>query len=157
MRSAPSVDYPVERCAFYGMVLAMLGALSAGTGLFFLFGFLPHTNHPSGWMAPLAGLCSWLVWCVVALVTWLRSPAGALKWDASARKEEGGSGAWSWHQAGAAVPMPLSRLECKLDLQSRILLRLRTSGTSACWVWAERRSQSERWMDLRRAIVDSRN
>lgn len=157
MRSAPSVVYPVERCAFYVVVLAMLGALSASIGLFFLFGFVLRTNHPSGWMAPLAGLCLWLVWCVVALTTWLRSPEGALQWDASAYKEEGGSGAWAWHEAGAALPMPLSRVECALDLQSRILLRLRTSGVRHCWVWAERRSQSERWMDLRRAIVCSRD
>lgn len=156
MHNAPSVVYPVGRCVFYAMLLALIGLVSAAVGATFLSGLVPRSGHPWGWTAVSVGAFAWAVWVAVAVTGWLRSPEGSLSWDPDVVQEEGGAGAWSWCGPPSSEPVSLSQMECVVDLQNRILLRFRSANAGPRWIWVERRGNSARWSDLRRALVSSR-
>ena len=79
----------------------------------------------------LAGSGGW------ALSSWLRSPAGELRWNGLE---------WTTPRGGTAAA-----LDVALDLQQVLLVRCQ--GTrSAGWLWLERRRCPHRWRDLRRAV-----
>ncbi len=152
MRNAPSVTYPVGRCAVHGQVLALLSAL----GLLAL-GLLAVLWWSAGAAWLWTGGVVWLVWSVWALCTWWRSPSGQLQWDAraaSATTASGGPpGGWRWHQSGL-FPTDLERVEWVLDAQTTLLLRLHPRDERARWVWLEARRDPGRWDDVRRALTN---
>lgn len=154
MHSAPSVVYPVGRCSFQARLLIALGGAAALAGM----AFLVESNFSSqgvwGSFFRIALILGWLVWVIAACVTWLRSPEGTLRWEPQGGSE-GINGAWTWSDGTAAEPAGLSGVERVLDLQSRLLLRIRESGGRPRWVWVERNSHPARWSDLRRALVSS--
>jgi hypothetical protein len=146
MRNAPSVMYPVGRCAFAGQLLLVLAAAVTAA----LWGW-----HESGvdtrlWFAALAGALLWLVW---ALRTWWRAPTGQLHWDALASGlQSTAAGAWFWLDNTGLVSHPVLGVEQVLDLQRVVLLRLRSVTSAPRWVWAQQPSDPARWLDLRRAL-----
>lgn len=158
MRNAPSVVYPVGRCLFHGILLALLGVL----GLLVLVAWwwygaeAPPTPGVSSreWTA-LAGLGLWVGWVVFAWRSWQRSPVGHLHWDALATvdDEHPRKGIWRWRSDAYREGAPLRRLELALDLQDRVLLRLRNPDAAGSWVWVERASDPARWGDFRRALM----
>ncbi|QHE75727.1 hypothetical protein F9Z45_06490 [Hydrogenophaga sp. PBL-H3] len=156
MHNAPSVVYPVGRCVFYAVLLAMIALVCALIGAMFLSGVLQRAGQPWGWTTALAGVLSWMAWLVLAVASWLRSPEGVLKWDSSSVQEDGGAGGWLWCSSSDAEPISLSQVACVLDLQRQILLCIRSVNTGQRWIWVERRSNQARWNDLRRALVSSR-
>lgn len=156
MHSAPSVVYPVGRCVFYAVLLAMIGLVSAAVWAVLLFEVVHRPDSPKVWITTLAGVLSWMVWLVLAVTSWLRSPEGVLKWDSSSVQEDGGAGGWLWCSSSDAEPISLSQVACVLDLQRQILLCIRSVNTGQRWIWVERRSNQARWNDLRRALVSSR-
>ena len=80
---------------------------------------------------------------VVAGWDWFHSIEGMLEWDGQA---------WTWTTPGGSS-FETVRLECHLDLQSRVLLLVRgIHDRFAHWVWWERRQNPMRWMDARRAL-----
>ncbi|MGV8803515.1 MAG: hypothetical protein ACWA6Y_00965 [Polaromonas sp.] len=112
----------------------------------------------------LAGLLSVLLWAVsarlqpdalaLALVTVLGAgmavrlsckslPCGQLAWDGDTWRREGAGS-----QSGGA----LNELSVIADLQSRLLLRFENQAGKGLWLWVERSSLPERWLDLRRAV-----
>jgi toxin CptA len=156
MRNAPSVLYPVGRCAFYARWLVCLGLL----GLVALLAGGWYSGDSVGGLASrsvvvLSGAGLWLLWAGFAWWGWRRAPTGLLQWDALAGGALPGAhaGAWRWRseadQEGAVLP----RLELMLDLQTRVLLRLHLADRAGTWVWLERDSDPARWDDLRRALV----
>lgn len=151
MRNAPSVIYPVGRCAFHAQLLlglAVLGGLLLG-------GVAVATAASAERSARLGlGLVVWLSWMGFAAWSWRRTPVGRLHWDALADAAEPGqpAGAWRWHSEAHQDGAPLRRVEPMLDLQTRMLLCLRNPDGVTRWIWVEQGRDPARWDDLRRAV-----
>lgn len=151
MRNAPSVIYPVGRCAFYARLLQGIGVLG---GLVLAAGALTVARPAAHIADLLVGVSLWLLWLGFAAWSWRRTPVGQLHWDALAggAGPEGRAGAWRWHSDACQDGALLQRVEPMLDLQSRMLLRLRNPDAPTSWVWVEQRRDPARWDDLRRAL-----
>ncbi len=153
MRNAPSVVYPVGRCAFQAWLLVFIAGLSGAVGASFLFGLNAPAQGLWGWLTRSAGILAWSVWTAWAFLSWIRSPEGVLHWSSVGGGEKDGGGAWSWTDRTAPEPLALSEMERVLDLQDRILLSIRGAGLGQRWIWVERSASPARWNDLRRALV----
>jgi toxin CptA len=151
MHSAPSVTYPVGRCAVHGAVLAVLSALGL-LALGLLVALWPLAGAAWLW----AGGAVWLLWSVWALHSWWCSPCGQLQWDARATSATAlpgeRSGGWRWHRADLFAA-DLERVEWVLDAQRTLLLRLHPRDERVRWVWLEFRRDPGHWDDLRRALT----
>lgn len=151
MHSAPSVMFPVGRCIWYGValgVLACMGACALGAW----FWFDARQGHPL-WPG-VVGSMVWLVWMVFATLTWFNAPAGHLKWSsAHLVGRDMPTGAWHWHGAACPEGAELRSVECVLDLQVAVLLRLQDAHAQTHWIWAERGRDPARWNSLRRAMM----
>lgn len=133
MHNAPSVNYPVGRSRFAGLVLASAWAAGA------LAVVAWHSQVQAGVFRSV------LAWSLVLLAgacaarVWLRTPAGLLAWDGQA---------WNWTVGDWVLQ---AHPEVALDLQQVLLLRL-GSAPSFPWLWLEKRTAPARWDDLRRAV-----
>jgi hypothetical protein len=146
MRNAPSVMYPVGRCAFHVKLLLVLAAVVAAS----LWGWRGSGVDMRLWLTTLVGALLWLVW---ALRTWWRSPTGHLHWDALAPGlQSTEAGAWFWLDSAGLASQPVLGVEQALDLQRVVLLRLRSTASVPRWVWVQQPSDPARWLDLRRAL-----
>lgn len=154
MKSAPAVEYPVGR-SFWGV------RIEAALAVAWLLAQMLWWNQGAGgaWVFSfLLGLVLLMhtVWC------WRHAAQGRLEW----RPPDHGvghsgvdgvlQGAWFWHSHHHHRGTRLERVEWMLDLQSRVLLRLRTSSGMGLWIWLERHSDPQRWSDVRRALVAHR-
>lgn len=139
-RRPPSVSYLLRRSAALAVVLGSL--LLVGCGALAL------------WSVQGAGTLSWPMFVGWAL--WGLSVAGALQcW----RSQFCGVLRWDglhWQLDGLqpqGVPWALSRPpEVLVDVQSHVWVCVTPIGRRRIWLWLERSSQPERWMDLRRAV-----
>lgn len=61
-------------------------------------------------------------------------------------------GDWSWHSTTYRHGTPVERLECVLDVQNALLLRLRNGAGLHTWVWLQHDTAPEHWHALRRAL-----
>ncbi len=116
----------------------------------------------------LAGLLLVLLWCyatrqldwrmVLALAAvlgagaaactgWKNAPTGQLAWDGEA---------WHWESSGYQTGVTEYELSVIADFQHRLLLRLENPAHARLWLWVERSTQPERWLDLRRAVYSPR-
>jgi toxin CptA len=134
MHAAPSVRYPVGRSAFS----VLLYAAAAVAALAVAALWTAEADRP-GWRQGLAfGVAAACM--AVALLSWLRSPAGALRWDGDA---------WTWE--GPREP-EAGRPAIALDLQARLLLQWRNEAGRVRWFWLARTSAPADWDALRRAV-----
>lgn len=148
MHNAPSVSYPVGRCAFHAGLLLLLSALGFSAGLLWWI----QSAAPSLWLAAMGGVV-WLMWSVQALRGWRSSVSGQLIWDARAQAPESSErGCWSWRR-GDGSTHALDAVEWALDARSTVLLRLHGSGVSGRWVWLEARRDPAGWGNVRRALT----
>lgn len=157
MRNAPSVVFPVGRCAFYAGLLCVLAGLGLLVLLLWWWPWLGAAAQ-APWLTRLAvwlGALLWLIWAVFAWRSWLHAPVGRLQWDAMGAPVSGRSrtGVWRWYREGQTDGAPLQQVERALDLQKRMLLRVRNPDGAHRWLWVERCSDPDRWNDLRRALV----
>lgn len=138
MHSAPSVNFPVGRSRFQGLLICLLSLLGAITGLL--------------WQAQL-DLSAWRLWlfvvtyvttCALAAEMWRRSPQGILRWDGQT---------WSWTVGQSAW---IGSLTVHLDLQNFLLVSLCPDQGTRIWLWPERRAHAGRWLDLRRAVFSNK-
>ena len=75
--------------------------------------------------------------------SWKHLPTGQLAWDGEVwRRESPG------YQTGTAE----QNLSVIADFQHRMLLRLENQAGASLWLWLEKTSMPERWLDLRRAV-----
>lgn len=151
MHNAPSVTYPVGRCALYGWLLGVLGAL----GALMLAAWWLYAPQPTltGGMASVI----WLLWMAFALGSWRRASQGRIGWRATERRVAGTTaGGWHWLSATCPEGAPIERVELVLDMQFCALLRLHNANSLTRWVWVERTRDPLRWSDLRRALWASR-
>lgn len=152
MRNAPSVVFPVGRCAFYGWLLVALGTL----GLLVLSGWwLTSERTPAAIAVGAIGGTLWLLWTCLARHDWRMSPVGLLQWDALATRLDNPmlAGAWIWCTESSGQGRPLLSVGVAVDLQRLVLLRLRYPDSTSRWVWVERSLDPLRWNDLRRALT----
>ena len=131
MHNAPSVSYPVGRPLFAGLLAT--GLWTAGVAVTWYW--LRESDAP-GWRQA-AGAFALGVSGAWSLQVWLRSPRGEMHWD--------GAGWTAPHTAGTGS------VEVALDLQQVMLVRW-LGAHSAHWIWLERGSSPQRWLDLRRAV-----
>ena len=133
MHNAPAVTYPVGRSLFHGGLVLAAGGLGSLIALLWL-----ATPVALGWRQWL--LVGVLVVVVVsASLAWRRSPRGVLRWDGYF---------WEWASSGT---VQAGQLVVHVDLQSWMVVSLRSSRGGAVWLWPERRSDASHWVALRRA------
>ncbi len=133
---APFVRYPVARSSTLGSCLAGIAALNAVVLAAWALGDAAKTPLHLG-MAVLV----WLMGALCAWHFWARSFIGELVWSGQ-----------SWNMESLLSIQPVLALEVHLDLQAFLWLRLHRPGLRPQWVWLERRTAPERWLDLRRAV-----
>ncbi|MGX5649197.1 hypothetical protein JNX00_15925 [Hydrogenophaga sp. YM1] len=141
---APSVAYPVGRCRFWGLSLAVLALAVALL---------------AAWMAASLALSTWLALAVAGLA-WMgwaarverRPVVGVLRFSGA----PGQGAAWRWSPDGCSDGLALDAVRVALDLQSRVLLQLRGVAGVPAWVWVERDRAPADWLALRRALVSDR-
>lgn len=92
------------------------------------------------------GAAVWVAAIFGATHFWRGQLCGALCWDGQDWSVEDAR-----HPAGGPVVLASSP-EVLLDVQSHLWLRLVFRQRRPCWMWVQRSSQPERWMDLRRAV-----
>lgn len=138
MRNAPSVNFPVGRSRFEGMLLLALGLASGAVLLL----WARQAVVPATWLA--ASVAAWGAGGAWAWLRWRAAPVGALQWR---------EGAWFWvalNSPLSAEPAPLPCLRVALDLQ-RVLL-LEAPGAAPRWFWLACRDDPLNWNALRRAV-----
>lgn len=146
MRNAPSVMYPVGRCALHGQLLLGLASVVAAS----LWGWRSSGVDARLWWAFVVGAALWLAW---ALHAWWRAPVGQLHWDAQAPGlPSAEAGAWFWRDNAGLAPQPVLGVSQTLDGQRVLLLRLRSTASVPRWVWVQQPSDPARWLALRRAL-----
>lgn len=157
MRNAPSVIYPVGRCFFYAGLLCVLAVLSLLVLMWWFWlsaqGQLLQQPRVVAWL----GAVLWLAWAGFAWRSWVNAPVGLLRWDAQATPLHGlaRAGVWRWQRDPHSDGAPLQQVERVLDLQNRVLLRVRNPDGAHRWLWVECASNPARWNDLRRALVQA--
>lgn len=133
------MQYPVLRSRWLASALALY-ALAGGLAL--LAWALVGAGTHWGWTSAAGGL--WLVCSALAGWFWRTAPCGTLVWNGAD---------WTLESSqGVALCAPCTSLQVPFDLQRRLWLRLQPDTGRALWLWLERRSQPERWDDLRRAV-----
>ncbi|MCW5220612.1 hypothetical protein [Verminephrobacter aporrectodeae] len=139
-RRPPPVQYPLQRSAVLGRVLAF----SLLTGAAVLAGWV-LLGAGSSWGLTLAAGCLWLLAVAGAWHFWHDQFSGAMRWDGQAwALEELTPRGRSWPLEGPP--------EVLLDMQTQLWVCVSPVGRSRIWLWLERSWQPERWMDLRRAV-----
>jgi len=139
-RHPPAVQYPLQRSAVLGALLVfwLLGSAMVLAAWVVLGA---RSAWAAGWVA--AGL--WLLALSGALHFWLGQFSGLIHWDGQAwALETSRPGAISWPLSGPP--------EVLLDMQTQLWLCVRPMERRRIWLWLERSSQPERWLDLRRAV-----
>ena len=138
MHNAPSVSFPVGRCAFQRQLY-----------LFFLLG-------------TLAVLGAWAlnqgftrVWWVAVLLAMFGGVLGALSLRFVATLSWSGQ-RWCLHDQSGKRPDVFGEVEVILDTQKTLLLRWQPTSdklpTSWVWLWLGAESSSTRWQELRCAV-----
>ena len=135
--NAPSVVYPLGRSRLQGQLLLALwfiGLLVNG----FWSAMAQIFSWPQGLgfvLLAAAGVAAWSGWKNAAV--------GQLAWDGQA---------WHWESRGYQAGSVEHIVSVALDGQALMLLRIDNPDQARLWLWAERRTCPERWMDLRRAV-----
>lgn len=140
-RQPSPVQYPLRRSRILGVLLAAL--VLAGACVLVVWVVL---GTRAGHLSILVALCLWVPAIAGATHFWWNQPRGVLQFDGLA---------WTLDRVASLTSVPLSLSappEVLLDLQGYLWARILPVGHSPLWLWLERSSQPERWMDLRRAV-----
>lgn len=93
-------------------------------------------------------LCAVLLSMGGALAAWQwlhHAPKGVLTWD--------GAQWWFAEDANDALDQARAGAPCVCaDFQSMLLVRVRRQGVGVTWLWLERHTRPDAWLDLRRAL-----
>ena len=91
----------------------------------------------------LAGVVVLVLTGWAAFSGWKSSPLGTLAWDGQC---------WRWQSNGYQAGVAEYEVVVAADFQHIVLLRLQNPARARLWLWAERSTLPERWLDLRRAV-----
>lgn len=139
MYNAPSVSYPVGRCAFqrwlYQSITALTSALLCAWAL----------SQGLSWVwivaagAAAIGIC--LGWQAQ------QQQIGVLTWDGQV---------WCLHDQGLGQEDALGEVQVMLDVQKVLLLRWQpasdTLHVKSNWLWLEAQTSDKHWQDIRCAV-----
>jgi hypothetical protein len=141
MHNAPPVAYPLGRSHFQGVALGVLwlAGLGVTVGWWLVAPGLDWRIGVATAAVAAAGVAAWVGWRSV--------PVGQLHWDGQV---------WRWESQGYQSGTPVLALSVVLDLQGVMLIRLANHDHAGMWLWAQRTSFPERWLDLRRAVYSRR-
>jgi len=139
MHNAPSVSYPVGRCAFQSWLFVGFAVLTSAVLLAWAF----NQGLTATWYAAVATAALGLLLGWRAL-----GHTGTLSWDGQV---------WCLHDQGSGNHEDaLGEVHVALDVQKALLLRWQpTSDTLHAkpqWLWLGSQSADSRWQDLRRAV-----
>lgn len=140
-RRAPSVQYPLRRSRVLGALL--LAFLLTGAGVVTAW---VSSGARDVVLSAAVALGLWLSAAAGAAHFWWSQPRGVLQFDGQA---------WTLGQTAKSFSGPLALSvppEVLLDLQAHLWVRIVPIEHASQWLWLERSSQPERWMDLRRAV-----
>lgn len=139
--NALHVVYPVLQSLVLGWLLLAIWAVGLGVFALSFWGGSFSLEHAAAALLSSVGggLAVW--W------SWRTSATGLLTWDGEC---------WHWEALGDLRSTGEILLSVVADAQFGVLLLAEAEGRHTQWLWVERRSQPERWMDLRRAIYASR-
>lgn len=138
--NAPPVVYPVQRSSVLGWLLLVCWGMGLGV-------LVPWVLVSPVWdWRAAAALLAAVSAGVAALVRWCTSRSGQLTWDGER---------WHWDSLGDFSSSEQSKVAVIVDTPSALLLLLQEASGARHWLWVERASRSERWMDLRRAVYSS--
>jgi toxin CptA len=138
MHNAPSVSYPVGRCAFQRVLYLALLAVTLAVLLAWALnqGFTPF-------------------WWAAAVVALMGGFLGARAWRFTAILTWSGQ-TWCLHDQSQNRPDVFGGVEVVLDSQKTLLLRWAPTSdtllTSPAWLWLSAERSSARWHDLRCAV-----
>ena len=143
MHNAPSVSYPVGRCAFQRWLFVGFAVLTLAVLLAWAF----NQGLTSIWYVAVAAAALGL------LLGWrVLGQAGTLTWDGQV---------WCLHDQGLGLEDALGDVHVALDVQKALLLRWQpTSDTlhaKPLWLWLGLQASDKRWQDLRRAVYQRTN
>ena len=139
MHNAPSVSYPVGRCAFQRVTLTTLSVITV-TVMFGWF-MLQPVSWPMCWSGAVTVFGIVLGWCN------LHAQTGTLSWDGHV---------WCWHSRGGNADDALGEVFVAFDAQKALVLRWQpTSGrvaTLSCYLWLDQESATLHWLNFRCAV-----
>lgn len=133
MHSAPSVSYPMGRSRDAARLLWIIWAVGACCA-----GAASYQFDSIGWRQ--GALLASLALAAMAVRRTLNRPMAGLAFDGQ-----------HWSFSGARV-FSVTEATVALDLQTLLLVRLRSAAGASQWRWLERRADPQRWQDLRRAL-----
>ncbi len=138
MHNAPSVSYPVGRCAFQRWLYVFFIVLTSTVLLAWAL------NQGVTWIWGVA-----VGFATLAIFSGGRAlhQAGMLTWDGQV---------WCLHDQGAGYEDALGEVHVMLDVQKALLLRWQpasdTLNGQSRWLWLGSQASDNRWQDLRRAV-----
>ena len=138
MHNAPSVSYPVGRCAFQRWLFVGFAVLTLAVLLAWAFNQgLTSTLYVAVAAAALGLLLGWRA----------LGQAGTLTWDGQV---------WCLHDQGLGHEDALGAVHVALDVQKALLLRWQPTSdklhAKPQWLWLGSQASDNRWQDLRRAV-----
>lgn len=139
MHSAPSVSYPVGRCAFQRVVWFVLSGITGTAMLVWLI------SQPVSW--PMCG--SGAATLLGMFLGWrsLNAPMGTLSWDGQV---------WCWHSRLDGAEDQLGEVFVSLDSQKALVLRWQPTsgrlGLLGCYLWLGQERATQHWINLRCAV-----
>jgi hypothetical protein len=138
MHNAPSVSYPVGRCAFQRWLYAFFAVLTSVV----LSLWVLNQGLTFAWcMAVIAAALGALLGCRALC------QVGTLTWDGQV---------WCLHDLGSGHEDALGEVRVALDVQKALLLRWQpasdTLHAKPLWLWLGSQGSSHRWQDVRRAV-----
>jgi len=158
MYNAPSVSYPVGRCAFLGLWLTLAGCLAVVLQAGAWLGWWP-TGAWVVWRWWTA-TAVWLLALGVAWWQWLNMPQGWLTWEPlqDVPDQEAAMATWWWSALSATQAEALTHVQCMWLTQRWGLLKIHRRdagvGQSTCeWVCVTAALEPRRWLALRRALT----
>ncbi len=141
MHGAPSVAYPVGRCAFQKLVFGALCLAVLVAELSWLM-----LQALSGWMV-LSWIC---VAIALAIGTSSIRETGVLTWDGRA-----------WCLSGLGRESEWGQFSVSFDLQETLLLQWQSTSilhmNRSRWLWLAKEQAPMLWLDLRRAVYQRQN
>lgn len=83
---------------------------------------------------------------LAAFADWKNAPSGQLVWDGDL---------WFWESSAYQSGLAEQQLSVIADFQQVLLLRIQNQANASLWLWLERKTMPERWLDLRRAVYST--
>ncbi len=97
--------------------------------------------------ALLLGIAASALSGLVGFLSLKSSPIGQLVWDGQH---------WHWESPAYQAGVAEYEMFVAADFQHIVLLHIKNHANASLWLWAERGTLPERWLDLRRAIYSPR-